>query len=95
MRKAADIAVSQYRDGIADYSRVLNTQTALLRSQANLIESRQQVSTNLLAVYKGLGGGRQIRQNQEFLPETVLAEMAYRTDWGDLLQQDPKRASLN
>jgi len=94
-RKAADIAVSQYRDGIADYSRVLNTQTALLRSQANLIEARQQVSSNLVAVYKGLGGGWQIRQNQEFLPETVLAEMSYRTDWGDLLQQDPTRASLN
>ncbi len=94
-RKAADIAVSQYTDGIADYSRVLNTQTALLRSQANLIEARQQVSSNLVAVYKGLGGGWQIRQNQEFLPETVLAEMAYRTDWGDLLQETPTGVSLN
>ena len=56
-RKAAEIAVSQYTDGIASYSRILNTQTALLRSQANLIEARQQVSSNLVAVYKGLGGG--------------------------------------
>ncbi|MEX0328979.1 MAG: efflux transporter outer membrane subunit [Ruegeria sp.] len=94
-RRAAEIAVDQYRDGIASYSRILNTQTALLRSQANLIEARQQVSTNLVAVYKGLGGGWQIRQNREFLPETVLAEMAYRTDWGDLLEQTPTRASLN
>ena len=94
-RKAAEIAVDQYRDGIASYSRILNTQTALLRSQSNLIEARQQVSSNLVAVYKGLGGGWQIRQNQEFLPETVLAEMAYRTDWGDLLEKAPTRASLN
>ncbi len=94
-RRAAEIAVDQYRDGIVDYSRILNTQTALLNSQANLIEARQQVSSNLVAVYKGLGGGWQIRQTQEFLPETVLAEMAYRTDWGDLLEQDPTRASLN
>ncbi len=94
-RKAADIAVDQYRDGIASYSRILNTQTALLRSQANLIEARQEVSSNLVAIYKGLGGGWQIRQNQEFLPETVLAEMAYRTDWGDLLEKTPTRASLN
>ncbi len=94
-RKAADIAIDQYRDGIASYSRILNTQTALLRSQANLIQARQQVSSNLVAVYKGLGGGWQIRQNQEFLPETVLAEMAYRTDWGDLLEKTPTRASLN
>lgn len=94
-RKASEIAIDQYRDGAASYSRILNTQTALLRSQANLIQARQEVSSNLVAVYKGLGGGWQIRQNQEFLPETVLAEMAYRTDWGDLLQQDPTRASLN
>jgi len=53
------------------------------------------VSSNLVAVYKGLGGGWQIRQNREFLPDTVLAEMAYRTDWGDLLQETPTRASLN
>ncbi len=94
-RKAAEIAVDQYRDGAASYSRILNTQTALLRSQANLIEARQQVSNNLVSVYKGLGGGWQIRQNQEFLPETVLAEMAYRTDWGDLLQETPTGVSLN
>ncbi len=93
-QRAAGIAVSQYTDGIADYSRILNTQTALLRSQANLIEARQQVSSNLVAIYKGLGGGWQIRQNQEFLPETVLAEMAYRTDWGDLLEKDPTGVSL-
>ncbi|WP_170788541.1 efflux transporter outer membrane subunit [Ruegeria lacuscaerulensis] len=94
-RRAAEIALDQYRDGIADYSRILNTQTALLNSQANLIEARQQVSSNLVAVYKGLGGGWQIRQNQEFLPESVLAEMAYRTDWGDLLRETPQQASLN
>ncbi|WP_371171058.1 efflux transporter outer membrane subunit [Aliiroseovarius sp. 2305UL8-7] len=84
-RRAAKIALSQYEDGTADYSRVLNAQSALLRSEANLVEARSQVSANLVAIYKGLGGGWKIRQNQEFLPETVLAEMAHRTDWGDLI----------
>lgn len=94
-RKAAEIALAQYGDGLADYSRVLNAQTAMLRSQANLIEARAQVSENLVSVYKGLGGGWQIRQNREFLPDTVLAEMAFRTDWGDLLEKTPTHASLN
>ena len=92
--RAAEIAVNQYRDGAADFSRVLNAQTALLQSQANLIDARAQVSENLVAIYKGLGGGWQIRKGQEFLPETVLAEMAYRTDWGDLLQKAPTQASF-
>ncbi|MBV1895240.1 MAG: TolC family protein, partial [Rhodobacteraceae bacterium] len=90
-RKAAEIATSQYKDGIADYSRVLNALQALLSAQANLIDARAQVSSNLVAVYKGLGGGWQIRQGQEFLPDTVLKEMAYRTDWGDLLERDPTK----
>lgn len=94
-RKAADLAVGQYQDGISDYSRVLNTQRVLLQSQAELIDARAQVAGNLVAIYKGLGGGWQIRQGREFLPDSVLAEMAYRTDWGDLLQKTPSGASLD
>ncbi|MEP2031244.1 MAG: efflux transporter outer membrane subunit [Paracoccaceae bacterium] len=93
-KRAAEIAVNQYRDGAADFTRVLNAQTALLQSEANLIDARAQVSENLVAIYKGLGGGWQIRKGQEFLPETVLAEMAYRTDWGDLLEKTPTKASF-
>ncbi|MBV1926508.1 MAG: efflux transporter outer membrane subunit, partial [Rhodobacteraceae bacterium] len=90
-QSAAVIATSQYKDGITDYSRVLNALQALLSAQANLIDARAQVASNLVAVYKGLGGGWQIRQGQEFLPDTVLKEMAYRTDWGDLLEKDPTK----
>ena len=95
-RKAAEIAVDQYRDGIADYSRILNTQTALLRSQANLIEARQQVSSNLVAVYKGLGGGWQIRQNQEFLPETVSGRdgLSHRLGRSAATNTDPRQPEL-
>jgi NodT family efflux transporter outer membrane factor (OMF) lipoprotein len=92
--RAAQIAISQYSDGTADFSRVLNTQTALLQSQANLIDARSQVSGNLVAIYKGLGGGWQVRQGQEFLPKAVLTEMAYRTDWGDLLEKTPTQVSF-
>lgn len=94
-KRAAEIAVSQYSDGIADYTRVLNAQEAALAAEVNLIGARAQVSGNLVAIYKALGGGWQVRQGQEFLPGTVLAEMAHRTDWGDLLVEDPKGMSFN
>ena len=93
-RRAVEIAVDQYGGGTADYTRVLNTQTGLLRAQVNLLDARAQVSENLVSIYKGLGGGWQIRQGREFLPDEVLAEMAYRTDWGDLLQKTPTKASF-
>ena len=85
-RRAAEIAAKQYGDGVTDYTRVLNTQQALLAAEANLVTARALIAENLVAIYKALGGGWQVREGQEFLPETVLAEMAYRTDWGDLLQ---------
>ncbi|MEP3276595.1 MAG: efflux transporter outer membrane subunit [Stappiaceae bacterium] len=84
-RKATEIALLQYQDGTADYSRVLNTQSALLEAESNLISTQAEVASNLVALYKALGGGWQVRVGQEFLPDTVLAEMAHRTDWGDLL----------
>lgn len=93
-QRAAEIAVSQYTDGVADYDRVVTAQQSLLQSEANLIDLRAQASESLVALYKGLGGGWQVRRNQEFLPETVLAEMAYRTDWGDLLAKDPTGMSV-
>ncbi|MBY8974529.1 efflux transporter outer membrane subunit [Rhodobacteraceae bacterium NNCM2] len=88
--RAAKIAVEQYSDGLADYTRVLNTQEGALAVAVNEIETRAQISENLVAMYKALGGGWQVRQDHEFLPETVLAEMAHRTDWGDLLREDPE-----
>ncbi len=87
--RAAEIALSQYQDGTADYSRVLNTQQAALLVQTKLVDTRAAVSENLVALYKGLGGGWQIRKDRNYLPDAALAEMAYRTDWGDLLSGAP------
>ena len=83
--KASEIALSQYTDGVADYQRVLDSQRSLLATEAKLVQARQATSANLVALYKALGGGWQIRQGREFLPDETLAEMAYRTDWGDLV----------
>ena len=85
--RAAEIAVAQYVDGLASYQRVIDTQRALLAVQAKEVEAQSAVSENLVSVYKALGGGWQIRQGREFLPDEKLAEMAHRTDWGDLLKK--------
>ena len=74
-RRAAEIAVSQYTDGAADYSRVLNTQEALLAAQVNLIEARAQRSENLVALYKQRGrsaGGRPRRGHRPDRAVTIF-----------------------
>lgn len=42
----------------------------------------------MIAMYRALGGGWEIRQNKNFVPSPVLQEMGNRTDWGELL--DPE-----
>ena len=59
--KATELAMLQYEQGFADYQRVLDTQRALVLQQDGLAESRGKVALNLVAVYKALGGGWQMR----------------------------------
>jgi len=83
--RAADLALVQYREGATDYTRVLNTQTALLQQQDALTSARGQVVSNLVATYKALGGGWQLREGDNFVRPEVIDTMQERTDWGELL----------
>lgn len=85
-RAAARIAMEQYRDGTADYSRVLNTQQEMLHAEERLTSVRADVVTNLIAVYKGLGGGWQPGNYGNFIPQATKEQMANRTKWGKLLE---------
>ena len=84
-RRAVKIATAQYRDGTADYTRVLNSQQALLQSQAQLITVRADIVNNLVAAYKALGGGWLPANFNGFIPDSVKEEMSARTNWGRLL----------
>jgi NodT family efflux transporter outer membrane factor (OMF) lipoprotein len=55
--KAVALAGDLYRNGLADFLRVLESQRSLYQSQDALIESDRAVSADLIALYKALGGG--------------------------------------
>ena len=84
-KKAVDLALVQYREGIADYQRVLDTQTGLLTRQESLAVSQSGIAQNLVLTYRGLGGGWQIRGPNDFVPRETIEVMRHRTDWGDIL----------
>jgi len=86
-RRSVDLALVQYRDGAADYQRVLDAQRSLLERQNRLAQTNSAVATNLIALYKALGGGWETRQGQRVVPEQTEQEMKQRTHWGDLLSQ--------
>jgi NodT family efflux transporter outer membrane factor (OMF) lipoprotein len=83
--RAFDLVVEQYREGLRDFTAVLVAQQALLSEQDNLTVTLGNLSSSLVAVYRGLGGGWEIREGRELVPPDVKEEMAKRTDWGRLL----------
>jgi len=91
-QRSVEIALTQYLEGAVDYQRVLDTQRALLQAQNNLAQQRSSIATNLIALYKALGGGWELRQGQPRVAESTKAEMRKRTDWGRLLPPPPPPA---
>jgi NodT family efflux transporter outer membrane factor (OMF) lipoprotein len=87
-KKAVGIAIKQYQEGTADFSRVLNSENAVLHSQERLAQARAEVVLNLVALYKGLGGGWQPANFGSFISASNKEQMATRTKWGRLLDDD-------
>jgi len=84
-KKAVELAMLQYREGIADFTTVLTAEQNLLSQQDALAVTLGEISSNLVGVYRALGGGWQIREGQEVVPPETKAAMASRTNWGNLL----------
>ena len=56
-QRALGLAQSRYQEGVADFLQVLTAQQNLLSTQQQLALATTNVSANLVAVYKALGGG--------------------------------------
>jgi hypothetical protein len=76
-RRSAHLAETRYQDGLTDFQNVLIAQRALVQLETALAQSRGQVSVNLVALYKALGGGwsPEITPQEKYLddPSGVLA----------------------
>jgi NodT family efflux transporter outer membrane factor (OMF) lipoprotein len=84
--KSLDLAVSQYREGVVDFTTVLIAQQALLNEQDRLTTTLGNISSSLVGIYRALGGGWQLREGKALLPPELTEEMAKRTNWGRLLE---------
>jgi len=84
-KRSVDLSLIQYREGLVDYQRVLDTQRDLTTQQDNLVFTAGSVGLNLVSMYKALGGGWEIRGDKDFIPASIKEEMENRTNWGDML----------
>jgi NodT family efflux transporter outer membrane factor (OMF) lipoprotein len=56
-RRAVDLSRLLYSQGQIDFLNVLNAQRSLYASEDALVQSERTIATDLVALYKGLGGG--------------------------------------
>lgn len=84
--RAVELSMLQYREGLVDYQRVLDTQRSQAQAQDQFVATEGEVLRSLIAAYKALGGGWESRIGRDFVPQDIRTEMMERTDWGHLLQ---------
>lgn len=89
-QRSLSLATSQYREGFADFQRVLDAQQLLLQQQDGYLVSRGNAVSSVVTLYKALGGGWQ--PGRAAVDPTTRRQMQQRTDWGDLLDAPPPTA---
>jgi NodT family efflux transporter outer membrane factor (OMF) lipoprotein len=85
-RRSTELAMVQYKGGQTDYTTVLTAEQAELNVENNVAVTKGNVALGLIAIYRALGGGWEIRGDGDVIPDSVKAEMARRTDWGKMLE---------
>ena len=84
-QRSLDIATIQYREGLTDFQRVLDSQRTLFSQQERLVISRGNLTQNLIALYKAMGGGWEQGRSRPVLDDATRETMGERSDWKDLL----------
>lgn len=65
-RRAFNLANQLYTSGVTDFQRVIDSQRALFNAEDAFVQSDAVVTTNLIALYKALGGGWEGVQGIEY-----------------------------
>jgi NodT family efflux transporter outer membrane factor (OMF) lipoprotein len=85
-QRSLDIANIQYREGMADFERVLDAQRSLFSQQERVVSNRGNVVSSLIAVYKAMGGAWEVSRPAVLLDDATINTMKERSNWGDLLE---------
>ena len=89
-QRAVQVAETQYRGGIADYTRVLTTQNFLQTEQDRQVSTRGAAALNLISLYRAMGGGWELRGDRVQIDEKIRQQMRKRTNWGKMLDTPAK-----
>jgi NodT family efflux transporter outer membrane factor (OMF) lipoprotein len=69
---ATKLGVQQYTTGVIDFNRVFNLETTQVQQQDQLAVAAGNIALNLVNVYRALGGGWELRYQQEELKRDTV-----------------------
>jgi NodT family efflux transporter outer membrane factor (OMF) lipoprotein len=84
-QRSLDIATIQYREGLTDFQRVIDSQRTLFSQQDLLVTSRGNLTQSLIGIYKAMGGGWEQGRSRPVLDDVTRQTMERRSDWNGLL----------
>nr|WP_283254432.1 efflux transporter outer membrane subunit [Ramlibacter paludis] len=84
-QRSVEIATLQYKEGLADFERVIDTQRTLFVQQDQLVTTQGNLTQNLVALYKAMGGGWEPARARPVLDDATREAMQKRSDWKGLL----------
>jgi NodT family efflux transporter outer membrane factor (OMF) lipoprotein len=86
--RAVNVAQQQYKGGIADYIRVLVAEQFLITEQSRLVATQGLAAQDLVTLYRALGGGWELRDENDLVPADIKEQMRKRTYWGGMIDSD-------
>jgi outer membrane protein, multidrug efflux system len=84
-QRSLDIATLQYREGLTDFQRVLDSQRALFLQQDQLVSTQGGLMQSLVAIYKAMGGGWEQGRSRPVVDDATRETMERRSDWKGIL----------
>ena len=84
-QRSLDLATLQYREGLTDFQRVLDSQRVLFSQQDLLANTRGSLTQNLISLYKAMGGGWEQGRSRPVLDDETRETMNQRSDWKGIL----------
>lgn len=83
--RALTLATSRYREGYADFQRVLDAQRAVFSQADRKLQNDSAHLSAVVSLFAAMGGGWLPQNVSDALPDDTRAMMMQRTDWGDLM----------
>ena len=93
--KSFSISIIQYNDGLVGYQRLLTSVQNLTRNEDQYAQIQGNIATQIIALYKALGGGWEMGRGKAYVNAADVKQMQERSDWGDYFENNatllPKR----